>query len=456
MIGLGLCIFALMGTFIVARRSLVYGIVTAIAFGYFYGILRANFFETASHFIFDGAVLGLYLARVGEINRTFATKDGQRFKHWVTLLLAVPVVMFFVPMQDFLVQLVGLRGNAYLIPFLLIGAILTRDDWYRLALWFACLNLVAFFFGSAEYAFGVERFFPYNTVTDIIYRSNDVGIANNLRIPAVFGSAHVYGGTMVLTLPILVNAWVQRHREVWHKNLLIAGMLAAILGVFMSAARIHFVVLVVLLTVATVCIRMRPVYRVGWVVLLLTIGYIVSTQDRMQRFTTLDNQQFIENRLEASVNTTLFDVMVDYPFGNGLGGGGTSIPFFLADRLKAPVAVESEWGRIELETGLIGLASWCGFLLWVFTRPQANRGDPAFLGMRLAWFAALCFFASGFVGIGLFTSIPQTAILLMLVGWVANHHTGEADRRTSAPRAPGAPMIHPMPLPMPQRELIQR
>ncbi len=453
MIGAALCVFALVGTFILARKSLVHGIVATIAVGYFYGILRANFFETASHFLFDASVLGLYVARISDINHTFSTLGGQRFKHWVTLLLAVPIIMFFVPMQDLLVRLVGLRGNAYLLPFLLIGAILKRDEWYRIALWFACLNIVAFLFGGAEYAFGVERFFPYNAVTDIIYRSNDVGSANNLRIPSLFGSAHVYGGTMVLTIPILVNAWVQRHREIWQKNILIAGVIAAIMGVFMSAARIHFVVLVVLLLVATVCIRMRPAYRVAWVVLLITIGYVVSTQDRMQRFTTLDDKNLVENRLQASVNTTLFDVAVDYPFGNGLGGGGTSIPFFLLDRLNAPVAVESEWGRIELETGLIGLASWCGFLLWVFTRPRAHRGDPAFLGWRLAWFAALCFFASGFVGIGLFTSIPQAVILLMLVGWIGTHYTGEADTRVPAQRSS---MMRPFPPPVPQRELVQR
>jgi len=453
MIGLAFCLIALLGTFVVARKSFVNGILAVLTVGYFYGILRANFFETASHFMFDGAVIGLYAARFRDINRSFLATDGQRLKHWVTLLLLIPAIMFCIPMQDMLVQLVGLRGNAFLLPFILIGAILNRDDWYRIALWLAALNIVAFVFGSAEYAFGVEHFFPYNTVTDIIYRSNDVGSANNLRIPSLFGSAHVFGGTMVLTLPILANAWVQKHREMWQKNLLIAGLITAILGVFMSATRSHFVVLTVLLTVATISTRARPIYRIGWVALLLVVAYVVSTQDRMQRFTTLDNKQFVERRLEASVNTTLFDAMVDYPFGIGLGGGGTSIPFFLIDRVNAPVAVESEWGRIELETGLIGLAAWCGFLLWVFTRPQAHRYDPAFLGWRLGWFAALCFFVTGFIGIGLFTSIPEATLLLMLVGWISTHHTREADRLVPVRRP--TPMAR-IPLPIPQRELVQR
>lgn len=453
MIGLALCIFAFIGTFIVARKSFVKGILAVITAGYFYGIVRANVFETASHFIFDAAALGFYVVRFNDINRAFATIDSRRLRHWVMLLLLIPAIMFFVPMQDLLVRLVGLRGHAFLIPFILVGAILTRDEWYKIALWLACLNVVALLFGSAEYAFGMERFFPYNAVTDIIYRSNDVGSANNLRIPAVFGSAHVYGGTLLLTLPILANAWVQRNRDIWQKNILIGGLIAAILGVFMSAARIDFVMLVILLTVATVCMRMRPAYRVGWVVLLLIIGYVVSTQDRLQRFTTLDDRQSVEDRIHVSVNTTLYDAMIDYPFGIGLGAGGTSVPFFLLDRVDAPVAVESEWGRIELETGLIGLTAWCFFLLWVFSRKQADRSDPAFLGFRLAWVASLCFFATGFIGIGIFTGIPQTPILLMLLGWIATHHTGEADRRLPVFRP--ATMRH-VPLAIPQRELVQR
>lgn len=453
MIGLSLCLLALVGTFAVARKSFVNGFMAVMTIGYFYGIVRANVFETASHFIFDAAVLGFYLAQYKYINRTFAGTDNQRLKHWVTLLLVVPLIMFFVPKQDVLVQLVGLRGNTFLIPFILIGAILSREEWYKIAVWLACLNLVAFFFGSAEYAFGVERFFPYNAVTDIIYRSNDVGSNNALRIPAIFGSAHVYGGTMILTLPIVVNAWVQRNRETWHKYVLIGGLIAAILGVFMCAARIHFILLVLLVTVATICIQMRAVYRLAWVLLLILVGYVVSTQDRLQRFTTLDNQRSVEERISISVNTTLFDAMVDYPFGIGLGAGGTSVPFFLADRVQAPVAIESEWGRVELETGLIGLAVWCFFLLWVFSRKQAHRRDPAFLGFRLAWVATLSFFATGFIGIGLFTGIPQTVLLLMLVGWIATHHTGEADQRVVVARRP---LMRPLRLPIPQRELVQR
>ncbi len=454
MSGIILCAIAFFGTYLLARRSFVNGILAVVTAGYCYGILRANFYVTSSYFIFDAAVLGFYVASFKELSRTFASTDGQRLKHWVTLLVLIPLVFFFIPIQDPLVQLVGLRGNAFLLPFILVGAKLKRESWHRIGIWVAVLNVVAFAVGATEYLFGLEHFFPHNVVTELIYRSNDVGAENNYRIPSIFANAHSFGGTMVLTIPLLTGAMMHKHLRAWHKNLLLTGLLASILGVFMSAARSHFLVLAFLLTVATFSVRLRPVYRVSWVVILLLLGYVVGTQERLQRFTTLGNSRFVEDRFEASVNTTLLNAMFDYPFGNGLGGGGTSMPAFLADHVNRPVAIENEWGRIVLETGLIGLTTWLAFLLWVFTRPPAHHSDPAFLGWRLAWFAALTFFLLGFIGIGLFTSIPSTAILLMLVGWIATHHTGEADQPIPARQVVA---LNPrLALPLRQRSLEQR
>jgi predicted permease len=103
------------------------------------------------------------------------------------------------------------------------------------------------------------------------------------------------------------------------------------------------------------------------------------------------------------------------------------------------VAIESEWGRIVLETGLVGLAAWIAFLIWAFTRPHPKRDDGASLAFRLAWFLCLTFFATGFIGIGLFTSIPSTAILLILVGWMASHHTQESEARVRRKRVQCVP-----------------
>jgi len=200
----------------------------------------------------------------------------------------------------------------------------------------------------------------------------------------------------------------------------------------MSAVRTHFILLLILITVFTFSTRLRPVYRVTWLIILVMVGYVVSTHERMQRFTTLKNTDFIAFRIQSSVNVSLLQAVQQFPFGNGLGGGGTSIPYFLMDRVDHPIAVESEIGRIQLETGLIGMTAWVCFVFWIFTRPGARHRDPWFLAHRLAWVGCLAFFSVGFIGIGLFTAIPATPAFLMLLGWIASHFTGEADRRVLA------------------------
>ncbi len=430
--GIAVSLISLLITYRVARRSLVHGIAAVLTAGYLYGILRANMPEFGMYFIFDGAVVGLYAAQIRQITQPFHTLDGQRLKHWVVFLMMWPLALFFIPVQDPVVQLIGLRANMFLLPFILIGARLSKEQIYEIGLYTSFLNIFALFVGVLEYVLGIEHFYPYNAVTEIVYRSNDVGSMDAFRIPATFANAHTYAGMMVLSLPWLVGGWVQRHNKTWQRNMFLAGILSAMLGVFMSAVRTHFVLLLILITVFTFSTRLKPVYRVGWIVILILVGYVVSTHERMQRFTTLSNTETVTSRIQASVNVSLVEAVQQFPFGNGLGGGGTSMPYFLLDRVHQPISVESEIGRIQLETGLIGMTAWVCFVLWIFTRPGSRHGDPWFLSFRLAWFASIAFFTVGFIGIGLFTSIPGTASFLMMLGWISTHHTGEADRRIMA------------------------
>jgi hypothetical protein len=422
-VGLALSVVAFFVTYYLARKSIVKGVCATLTIGCFFGIVRANFPQTASFFIFDSSVVALYVAQHKLILRSFRAQDGQRLQHWIMFLMFWPLLMFLVPMQDPMVQLVGLRGNVFLLPFVLIGAQLENDELFDIALWLAVLCLISVGVGTAEYLFGIEHFFPENAVTDIIYRSNDVGADNAYRIPSMFPNAHTFGGMMVMALPWMVGAWIQRQRLVRHKNLLVAGIIAAMLGVFMSAARTHFIILVLLITVFTFSTRLRPIYRVGWVLVLVIVGFVVSSNPRFQRFTTLTDRDYVSSRVESSVNVNILDAVARYPFGIGLGGGGTSMPFFLVDKVKRPIAVESELGRIHLETGLIGMVAWLGFTIWVFTRPRVQRNNPWFVGLRLGWVTCLVCAGIGLIGIGLLTSIPSSAVLLMLLGWIAVHHT---------------------------------
>ena len=61
---------------------------------------------------------------------------------------------------------------------------------------------------------------------------------------------------------------------------------------------------------------------------------------------------------------------------------------------------------------------WVLFIGWVFTRGQIKRNDMFYFGRRLAFVACACSFATGLIGLGLFTSVPTTAIVLLLTGWI--------------------------------------
>lgn len=114
-----------------------------------------------------------------------------------------------------------------------------------------------------------------------------------------------------------------------------------------------------------------------------------------------------------------FEIGAQYPFGNGLGGGGTSIPYFLQGRIINPVMMENEYARLMLEQGILGLLIWIAFILWLTLRRDRNPNDSWYLGRHLALVACAASFATGLIGIGLLTSVPYSSLLFLVVGWVA-------------------------------------
>lgn len=414
---IALCIVALIVTAWLARNSLVWGIVSALTVGYFYGIVRANLMEPMAHFTFDAAVIGLYL---GWLLRPhgFGRIEVAELRHWLVLLIGWPLLLTLLPIQNPMVQIVGLRGSAFLLPLILLGARQGDLNLRDLAIPLSMLNLLAIGFAIAEYLMGLEAFYPITEVTELIYASRVDDAAKWYRIPATFVNAHAYAGTMVCTLPLLVSRWVDFAE--WRKKrvLVLAGMAAAIVGVFMSATRTHAVVLFVLVLVATLSLRMRPSRLAVWLVILGSASWVVLQDERLQRFTTLADTEYVAQRLEGSVNATFLTLMVDYPMGNGIGGGGTSLPYFLSKDIVNPVGIENEYGRILLELGLPGLILWVCFVGWAVSRGLRNQRRGLDLGRRLALTAVATYFLTAMAGIGMFTSVPQSAILMLLVGWI--------------------------------------
>jgi hypothetical protein len=415
-------IFFSAGAFILclwaANRSLRYGLLSVIAIGYLYGILRANFPDTSTYVTFDMAVLGLY---VGQLWRPL-TPERRRHAHdlrlWLIALITWPVLLFFLtPADTPLVELVGLRANTFLLPFLLLGARLDDDDMFWLALAFAGLNLAVVGVGIAEFFLGIEPFYPRNDVTDIIYRSKDLVGWTAHRIPATFSSAHAFAGTLVMSLPVLIGAWVQTsHKVRWHRNLLGLAIAASLLGVFMAAARTHMITASILVAIVTFSGQLRGEQWVRWIIALCLVGYVISGEERLQRFTTLQDTEFIAERWTGSVNEGFFEAIKAYPMGNGLAGGGTSVPYFLRGQ-QSPLIMENEYARIGIEQGLPGLTLWVVFLFWTFLRWPRRRNEEWALGRVIAWIACALFFLTGLTGVGLMSSVPQTVFMLTLMGW---------------------------------------
>jgi hypothetical protein len=148
----------------------------------------------------------------------------------------------------------------------------------------------------------------------------------------------------------------------------------------------------------------------------------------MQRFTELQNIDLVTERVNMSMNMGFFEVLMDYPMGNGMGAGGTSLPYFIQQLLTSPVSMENEYARILLEQGMPGLLFFLAFVAWFFTRP-IQKDDPARMSKTLLWFITAITFSTAFIGIGMMSSIPGTAMMLLGLGYCVTPALAAAGRR---------------------------
>ena len=415
MLALLLCVVAFWVTWKATKRSTPSGLISLIGFGYFYGILRANLPSAFSHFIFDAALVGFYLAFGWKFKDRSEQARTAGIWMWTLILIGWPVLVCLIPFQPLPVSLVGLRGNVLFLPLMIIGSRVTTPDIKKLAVGLACLNIGIVSIAIVEFQIGVAHFFPFNEVTQIIYRSQDG--AGHLRIPATFANAHSFGSSMLISLPLLLGLWTQREGRRWQRMVALAGAMAAMGGIVLSSTRMNFVLgcLTILLMLLTSKIGLKN--RVCVIALVLLAGLLITGNSRFSRYKQLDTDTVTE-RVGGSVNRSFFEVLTQYPLGNGLGGGGTSMPYFLQGMVRNPVAIENEYARILLEQGLVGLGLWIGFIFWFVTRRTPFAVVPWKSTRRLYFLLQLCSFASASIGVGSFTSIPTACVELFMIGWI--------------------------------------
>src|ERR1700704_6390650 len=114
MIPLLVCAVVFAVAALLANRSVIYGLCAVLTVGYFYGIFRANYASPASHFVFDFACVGFFLGRFAARPLRESRFASRRVTNWLILLIGWAVIVSLMPFQDYLVQLVGLRGNVFL------------------------------------------------------------------------------------------------------------------------------------------------------------------------------------------------------------------------------------------------------------------------------------------------------------------------------------------------------
>jgi hypothetical protein len=195
------------------------------------------------------------------------------------------------------------------------------------------------------------------------------------------------------------------------------GVLAALFGILLGASRSAFVLATLAATFALTSSAATRKVRVWCCVVLVCVAAVAATNGRMQRFTTLQDTDAVETRLAGSINSSFWEILVDNPMGNGLGGGGTSIPYFWESHVRRVVGLESEYSRILIEQTLFGLLLWLCFLGWVFLRRVAFVTTVWREGRRLAWFVCLVTFCQGMIGVGMFSSVPQSLLMFLWIGW---------------------------------------
>ncbi len=409
---------AFLSVLVAMFRSLGWGFLAVTAVGYLSGVIRANYLGVFTTFMFDAALFGLYLGFL--LGRSHWEKGAVwgPITGFVAFLIAWPTLLCFIPINHFLIQCVGLRAAVWFLPVLLLAARLKTGDLTLIARGMVVLNLVAFAFGIYIYFYGVESLYPLNPVTEIIYKSSDIASSKYHRIPASFLSAHAYGGTMLATLPFLLDRLVGVKVRLFDRWFAVAGVVAAFGGLLMCGARLPLVLLTVSLVIAWVLMRLslKLVLVIG---LACWIGLAVArNNERFQRATTLADAESVSQRIGGSLHSSLFELIIYHPMGTGLGSAaGTSVPFFLRHLAPEQIGLENEYSRILLEQGWFGLAGWLAFLGWLFLRPPPAR--PAALwrfGVVFMYALTLTQWTTAFIGTGLLTSIPQTFLMLTQMG----------------------------------------
>ena len=421
--GIFWCITAFVTCTLFGSRSTGLGLGAVMMFGYIYGIMRANFLDGYSHFAFDCGLIGFYLAQFSKSVSVESQNRSYTAKNWLTFLIGWPLLLYIAPVNHYLVQLVALRHIIFFLPVLLLATRIRTTELNKLAYWLGILNIGAFVMAVIQYIIGIEPFFPRSQVTEIMFRSHDVTTSEGqfFRIPATFTSAHAFGGTMLMTLPLFLNMMSDRSRSANTRLFAVIVSILTILSIFIAGPRLPVAMMfgfaIMLLILPGLKSSTKSSLAIGLVIIGLVCAYYVASDARMQRFMTLKDTEMVERRAAGSLHFSLIECFWTYPIGVGLGGVfGSSMPYFLKDLAPDQIGAENEYLRIAAEQGVIGFLIWItliGRLVLRRPKPLTKNWTVGTHAMRAM---IIVTWGTAFLGVGLLQSIPSTVLLLLQMG----------------------------------------
>ena len=364
-------------------RSLGWGFLAVVAVGYFNGVIRANYLGVFTTFMFDAAVLGLYVGYFLGKSRWVEGAGSGPAGRFVLFLIVWPSLLCLLPVNHFLVQCVALRATVWFLPVLLIATRLTTADLAVFARGLAVLNLVALAGGIYVFENGVEALYPNNAITQIIYGSKDVGGFKYHRVPSTFLSAHAYGGTMLATLPFLLGRLVGLKVRLADRCLAVAGVVAAAGGMLMCGARSPLILLALTLAIAWLLSRLSLTLGLVGVVLVAGGLWFASTSERFQRASSLEDTEMVGNRIAMSANASFLDLLVPTRLVPGWGrrpgpASRTSWPTWPRNRSGSRMSMAGSWSTRVGSGWAVGWRSSCGCS---FAHPRPGRRPPGGSGL---------------------------------------------------------------------------
>ncbi len=384
-------------------------------------------------------ILGLALLLADSPGQTFGSLRSLSMP--LGLFAAVQFAYLLMPVSDlpFYAKLVGLKMRLLYISGMLLGYRFVRGpiDVYRLSAVLAAAAIPVSLFGIYLFFQGPAALQAIGGSYSAIVHAPEGG----WRVPGTFTSPGQYGlyltfnAIITLTLLLVPNLTLRYRILLWSSLVLMA------LAILVSGSRAPM-----LLTLAGGAVVMLGIGTFGRLARMATLAYIVlavgfatfgpGVEDRVGSIASMEH---VDRFQRTYFGQTFVAKMFEAPFGLGLGAATIGARHFT--EFGQVMLVESYFGVIAIETGVVGLATLLGWvaaiLLYLNRAREVMRGSPsapAWYG--LAAFVLIIILLSP-VGTAL-DSAPGNLYFWLSLGMAAKLYDLERFRRAAMLAPPGA------------------